>query len=230
MTKVMRPSVDIKMLVLMDCLSLPKGYVHVQNNEKNMHKIRGHCPQQLSPLPWGYIYIYEIKQNIILNNEAKGNFLEFVQNDGNNKSFKMLPELVPSGCMSMPWGFFQMMTLCWSWPFLWQGHLFPDASVWVTDYTALSVMYFQVCSNSTYPQHSDERYRTNGPLVVDNMKEDGDGVLLGKLRKLQKVVHVLCALCALGFKNYGKVRKLERYITQCSLPVWVLTSWHTEYE
>ena len=26
-------------------------------------------------------------------------------------------------------------------------------------------MYFQVCSNSTYPQHSGERYRTNGPLV-----------------------------------------------------------------
>ena len=39
-------------------------------------------------------------------------------------------------------------------------------------------MYFQVCSNSAYPQHSDERYRTNGPLVVDNIKEDC--VLLGK--------------------------------------------------
>ena len=26
-------------------------------------------------------------------------------------------------------------------------------------------MYFQVCSNSTYPQHSGERYRANGPLV-----------------------------------------------------------------
>ena len=26
-------------------------------------------------------------------------------------------------------------------------------------------MYFQVCSNSIYPQHSGERYRTNGPLV-----------------------------------------------------------------
>ena len=25
-------------------------------------------------------------------------------------------------------------------------------------------MYFQVCSNSAYPQHSSERYRTNGPL------------------------------------------------------------------
>ena len=36
---------------------------------------------------------YEIKPNIISNNEAKGIFLELVQNDGNNKSFKMLPEL-----------------------------------------------------------------------------------------------------------------------------------------
>ena len=31
-------------------------------------------------------------------------FLELVQNDGNNKSFKMLSELVPNGCMPMPWG------------------------------------------------------------------------------------------------------------------------------
>ena len=26
-------------------------------------------------------------------------------------------------------------------------------------------MYFQVCSNPSYPQHSGERYRTNGLLV-----------------------------------------------------------------
>ena len=50
--------------------------------------------------------MYDIKQNIILNNEPNGIFLELVQNDGNNKSFKMLPELVPSGCMPMPRGFF----------------------------------------------------------------------------------------------------------------------------
>ena len=53
---------------------------------------------------------------------------------------------------------------------------------------------------------------------------------LKKLRKLQRVVHVLCALCTLGFKKDGKVRKLERYITQRLIPVWVLTSRHTEYE
>ena len=64
--------------------------------------------------------------------------------------------------------------------------------------------------------------------MVDNMKEDC--VLLEKLRKLQRVVYVLCALCALGFKKDGKVRTLERYITQRSIPVWVLASRHTAYE
>ena len=58
----------------------------------------------ISPCPGD---MYEIKQN----NEAKEVFLELVQNDWNNESFKMLPELVPSGCMPMPWGVFQMMTL-----------------------------------------------------------------------------------------------------------------------
>ena len=65
-------------------------------------------------------------------------------------------------------------------------------------------------------------------VIVDNMKEDC--VLLEKLWKLRRVVHVLCALCILGFKKDGKVRKLERYITQRSILVWVLTSQHTEYE
>ena len=40
---------------------------------------------------------------------------------------------------------------------------------------------------------------------------------------------VLCALCALGFKKDGKNWKLERYITQRSISVWLLTSRHTEY-
>ena len=34
-------------------------------------------------------------------NEAKRIFLQRVQNIGNNKSFKMVPELVPSGCLPM---------------------------------------------------------------------------------------------------------------------------------
>ena len=58
--------------------------------------------------------MYEIKQNIIKSNQVKGIFLELIQNDGNNKSFKMLLDLVPNGCMPMPFFFFfffQMMTL-----------------------------------------------------------------------------------------------------------------------
>ena len=29
------------------------------------------------------------------------------------------------------------------------------------------LLYVQVCSNSAYPQHSGEPYRTNGPLVYE---------------------------------------------------------------
>ena len=63
---------------------------------------------------------------------------------------------------------FHMMTLGWPLPFLWPGQIcfrmllhgwkLIHAQHWV-------LMYFQVCSNSAYPQHSSERYRTNGPLV-----------------------------------------------------------------
>ena len=35
----------------------------------------------------------------------------------------------------------------------------------VESFYSIVLMYFQVCSNSAYPQHSGERYRTNGPLV-----------------------------------------------------------------
>ena len=61
---------------------------------------------------------------------------------------------------------FHMMTLGWPCLFLWQGqicfrmllHGWNLIQHWV-------LLYFQVCSNSTYPQHSCERYRTSGPLV-----------------------------------------------------------------
>ena len=61
---------------------------------------------------------------------------------------------------------FHMMTMDWPWPFLWQGQICSRMLLhgrkliqhWV-------LLYFQVCSNSAYPQHSGERYRTNGHLV-----------------------------------------------------------------
>ena len=85
-------------------------------------------PQELSPLILGlYISKYE----------AKGIYLELVKNDG-EKSFKMLPELVLSGCMPMPWGSFSnddpglILTI-----FMTGSNLFPDVSVWLTAYTAV---------------------------------------------------------------------------------------------
>ena len=56
---------------------------------------------------------------------------------------------------------FHMMTMGWPWPFLWQGQICFRMLLhgrkliqhWV-------LLYFQVCSNSAYPQHSGERYRT----------------------------------------------------------------------
>ena len=62
---------------------------------------------------------------------------------------------------------FHTITLGSPWPFLWQGqtcfrmllHGWKLIQHWV-------LMYFQVCSNSAYPQHSGKRYRTNDPLVL----------------------------------------------------------------
>ena len=75
---------------------------------------QNNCPGLLSLLALQlYIYMYEVNKiyKIMRTGVCERIFLELVQNDGNNKSFKMLPELVQSGCMPMPWGFFQMMTL-----------------------------------------------------------------------------------------------------------------------
>ena len=61
---------------------------------------------------------------------------------------------------------FHMMILGWPLPFLWQIQICFQMLLhgWkLIQHWAL--MYFQVCSDSAYPQHSGERYRTNGPLV-----------------------------------------------------------------
>ena len=78
---------------------------------------------------------------------------------------------IASGTRVLP--IFHMITLGWPWLFLWQGqicfrmllHGWKLTQHWV-------LMYFQACSNSTYPQHSDERYRTNGPLVLTLLQLD----------------------------------------------------------
>ena len=48
--------------------------------------------------------------------------------------------------------------------FMTWSNLFRDASAWVKAYTAYSHI-FRRYSNSAYPMHSRERYRTYGPLV-----------------------------------------------------------------
>ena len=112
--------------------------------------------------------------------------------DGNKKSFKMLPELVPSGCMPMPWGFFSddgsglTLTVFMAGSHLFLMHLYGWQSIehWV-------LLYFQVCSISAYPQHSGERYRTSGPLVCIfntdifclvhvHLEEDFSGILISR--------------------------------------------------
>ena len=68
--------------------------------------------------------------------------------------------------------FVQMMTLGWPWPFLWHGQR-SSFLMLLHGWQLIQhiVMYFQACSNSAYPMHSGERYRTNGfPVLFWNRK------------------------------------------------------------
>ena len=99
--------------------------------------------------------------------EANGVLLELVQNDGNNKSCQNLYQVVVCPCPRFFFFFFQMMTLSWPWPFLWQFQICFLVLLYGWQLIQhLVLMYFQVWSNSSYPQHSGERYRTNGHLVL----------------------------------------------------------------
>ena len=50
---------------------------------------------------------------------------------------------------------------------LWGVRKFRKFTVMFLPMQQLIVMYFQASSNSAYPMHSGERYRTIGPLVID---------------------------------------------------------------
>ena len=80
---------------------------------------------------------------------------------------------------------------------------------------------FWICVNVRY-----ENFQCS--VIVDNVKEGCAWLENGSF----KGSSTCCVryICALGFKKDGKVRKLERYIKQRSIPVWVLISRHTEYE
>ena len=61
--------------------------------------------------------------------------------------------------------FVQMITLGWPWPFLWHGQICFLMLLLGGKLIQHIVMYFQACSNSAYPMHLGEQYRTNDPLV-----------------------------------------------------------------
>ena len=66
----------------------------------------------------------------------------------------------------------QMMTLGWPWPFLGRGQICFVMLLHGWKLIQHIVMYFQGCSNSTYPLQSSERYRTiwsSGLLNVFNL-------------------------------------------------------------
>ena len=54
--------------------------------------------------------------------------------------------------------------------------------------------------------------------------------MLEKLQKFKGLSTCCVRYVPADLKKDGKVRKLERYITQRSIPVWVLTSRNTEYD
>ena len=54
----------------------------------------------------------------------------------------MLPELVPSGCMPMPWGFFSNDDPGLTLTIFMTVKLVPDDSIWATAYKALSACLF----------------------------------------------------------------------------------------
>ena len=60
-------------------------------------------------------------------------------------------------------------------------------------------------------------------VIVDNMKQDC--VLLEKILKLQRVVYMLWRHVPSDLERTEKVRKLERYITQRSIPNTNRTFW-----
>ena len=57
------------------------------------------------------------------------------------------------------------MTLGWPCPFLWYGQICSLMLLQGSKLIQHIVIYFQAYSYSTYPMHSGERYKTNGPLV-----------------------------------------------------------------
>ena len=62
-------------------------------------------------------------------------------------------------------------------------------------------MYFQVCSNSAYPQNSGERYRTIGPLV-SSFAEIMHDRTQEKLQIITRCIFGKCTDCNVEFVSF----------------------------
>ena len=92
--------------------------------------------------------------------------------------------------------------------------------------------YFCDKSNSTNISiwiHVKIRYENfHCSVIVDNMKEEC--VLLKKTKEASKGRPRVVSYVPSDLKRTEKYGSFQRYITQRSILVWVLTSRHTEYE
>ena len=108
-----------------------------------------------------------------------------------NCPYQNLYQVVVCSC---PGAFFK-----W-WPWVDLDHFYDRVKFvswsFCTAYTAFSAMYFQVCSNAAYLQHSGERYRTNGPLVRFRHWKDLVNKVSGEPLELGSyLAYRLCARC-----------------------------------
>ena len=110
--------------------------------------------------------------------------------------------------------------------FMTGSNLFPDASVWLTDYTALGAHVFP--SLFQFSISSPLRWAIQDQWASGCWQyERGLSFCLKKTYGSFKGSSTCCVrYLPSDFKKDGKVRKLERYIIQRSIPVWALTSRH----
>ena len=187
--------------------------------------------------------MYEIKQNININIEANGIFLELVQNDGNNKSFKKLIERSrvchnhkPQPTLDTKRKRKRTKTYtCKTNKQMYEKHkdqlpaarictkwLYAKALGLVSNYDpALILTQFVLIQHILSTQVSD-----TWPMVLWLLTIWKKTAICMKNYRRFKGSSTCCVSSDL--KRPKKVRKLERYIKQRSIPVWA--SRHTEYE
>ena len=99
------------------------------------------------------------------------------------------------------------------------------------------VMYFQVCSNSAYPQHSGERYRTNGPLVsitrlhiqLMHIPNCCPSVYPGTKTLFNSVTYASCAETLTVFRKLVSLLRVLRYFHNFQNQLRVVSHWWARY-